>query len=253
MTTLEKHPTTVDIISSCLSRYFTIASLFPNCFIMSGFYFTDGKRSDQTLKHLCDPSEDASKRCPRCFSRLHLSIQGHYRAPRRQTAREETQTPDLRTARTRIREASPKQRSRRQRPEEPLAVRRGREAPRAAGARAIAGLSPEPLRSRPRPTLCPPPGRGDPRRGRPALPLHRRPCAPAEPPRGLPRPYLPVMAARPGPPAARRGSARLGSAPAPVPAPAGSADPAPAPGRGRQPRPPVTQGSPPRAPRIFFL
>lgn len=242
MTTLEKHPTTVDIISSHLSRHFTKASLFPNCFIMSGFYFTDGKRSDQTLKRLCDPSEDASKRCPRCFSRFHLSIQGHYRAPQRQTAREETQTPHLRASRTRIREASPKQRSRSarprgQRPEQPLAVRRGRGAPRAAGARATAGLSPEPLRSRPRPTLCPPPGRGDPRRGRPALP----------------RPYLPVMAARPGSPAARRGSARLGSAPAPAPAPAGSADPAPAPGRGRQPRPPVTQGSPPRAPRIFFL
>lgn len=211
---------------------------------MSGFYFTVGKRSDQTLKHLCDPSEDASKRCRRCFSHLHLSIQGHYRAPQRQTAREETQTPHLRTARTRIREASPKQRSRRQRPEEPLAVRRGREAPRAEPRTA-----PFPAPSHPLPSPGPgrsaagPPGSAPP------------PPAPAEPPRGLPRPYLPVMAARPGPPAARRGSARLGSAPAPapVPAPAGSADPAPAPGRGRQPRPPVTQGSPPRAPRIFFL
>lgn len=149
-----------------------------------------------------------AKRCRRCFSHLHLSIQGHYRAPRRQTAREETQTPDLRTSRTRIREASPKQRSRRQRPEEPLAVRRGREAPRAAGARATAGLSPEPLRSRPRPTLCPPPGRGDLRRGRPALPLHRR--LPRSRPGGCPGLTCPSWRRARGP--RPLGGARLGSA-----------------------------------------
>ena len=73
-------------------------------------------------------------------------------------------------------------------------------------------------------------------------------------PRGTPRPYLPVMAARRGA-AGRDGRLRAAlraRRAAPTTARHGKAQRG-APGRGRQPQPPVTQGSPPRAPRILFL